>query len=262
MRLGFSISPKTMHRAEEFKAAGVGEAEIGLHEYRESIELALEMGGKVYDAATAAGLGIWSTHLPSGDLWEIDTLDEEQRKRNVQNLTFVMRTAAGWDSKILVVHGLGANYREGFEQQCIDACCRSLDEMSTFASRYGMMVAVENIPRTPLECSWAMLKLMDSCAGLCFDTNHLLLQGHEEFLDDMEKYVITVHLSDYDRGGPLGERHWKPGEKGGIVPWEMVCSRLIRTGYRGPWMLETNIVDYSYTVREVVTDFLTCSRLG
>ncbi len=259
MKYGFSISPKTMHRAEEFKAANISVAEIGLHECRESVDYTLEMGGKVFDAVTSAGIDIWSTHLPSGELWSIGVLDAEKRKRNVRNQTHIIRAAANWGAKTLVVHGLGVNYREGLEQQCIDACRYSLDELSTFASRFGMRLAVEHIPRTPLECSWAQLELMDCCAGLCFDTNHLLLQSHDDFLDDMEKYIITVHFSDYDRGGSLGERHWKPGEEGGIVPWKTVCNRLIKAGYRGPWMFETDLVNYPYTVKDVVEGFERCT---
>lgn len=284
MRLGFSISPETMHRAAEFKAAGINEAELCVFASRDSVGQALEEGGKVYDALMAANIDVWSTHLPTGELWDICNLDEDLRRRNVQNLKHVMRAAAGWGAGLVVVHGLGGDGDDDRLQRIIDACRRSLDEMSTFAARCGMRVAVENLPRSPLEKSWANLKLMDSCAGLCFDVNHLLLQSHEEFLDDLEKYIITTHLSDYDAGrtscnpkmapgalendtihffdGRLGERHWKPGEEGGIVPWEMVCRRLIKAGYRGPWMFETNMKDYIYTAQEVVDSFLKCSRLG
>jgi len=195
-----------------------------------------------------------------------------------------MRAAAGWSTKVIVVHGLGGDGDEQRLMKIIDTCRRSLDELSAFAARCGMRVAVENLPRSPLEMSWANLKLMDSCAGLCFDVNHLLLQTHDEFLDDLEKYVITTHFSDYDRSltacnpqiapgapendplnffsGKMGERHWKPGEKGGIVPWESVCRRLIKAGYRGPWMFETNMVEYVYTAQEVVDSFLSHSRLA
>ena len=284
MRLGFAITPATMDRAAEFKAAGINEAELCLFASRDSVEQALEDGGRVWDALTDADIDVWSTHLPTGGMWDICSLDEDMRRRNVQNLTHVMRAAAGWGSKIVVVHGLEGHGDDAHLQKIIDACRRSLDEMSTFAARCGMRVAVENMPRSPLEKSGEILKLMDCCAGLCFDVNHLLLQSHEEFLDDLEKYVITTHLSDYDAGrtscnpkmapgvlendtiqffsGKLGERHWKPGEEGGIVPWETVCRRLIKAGYRGPWMFEVSMKEYLYTAQEVVDSFLKCSRLG
>ena len=262
MRLGFSINPATMYRAGEFYDAGIRETEISLFDTRESVEAAMQKGGEVYDAVTSAGIAVWSTHLPTGNIWDICSDDEEARKRNVNHQNFIIRAAASWGTKIVVVHGIGSPSEDESEQQkCIDQCRKSLDEMSVFASRFGIRVTVENMCRTPLENRYKILQLMDSCAGLCFDVNHLLLQNHDEFLDVLEKYVITVHLSDYDRGGQYGERHWKPGEKGGLVPWEVLCKRLIRAGYRGPWMFETDMVQYPYTVQEVVDGFLTKSRL-
>jgi len=58
MRLGFSISPETAHRAEEFKAAGIGEAGISVFACRDSVEQALEEGGRIFDAVTSAGIDV------------------------------------------------------------------------------------------------------------------------------------------------------------------------------------------------------------
>ena len=88
MRLGFSISPDVMHRAGEFREAGIAEAEISLFSTRESVEQALEEGGRVFDAVTAAGIGVWSVHLPSsiGPKWDICALDEDERRQNLLKL--------------------------------------------------------------------------------------------------------------------------------------------------------------------------------
>ena len=263
LRLGFSINPATAHRAPEFKAAGIDEAELSLFDTRDSVEAALKAGGAVYDALTAAGIGVWSVHLPTGDIWEIGLWDEERRVSNIRQQQHIIRAAADWGARVAVVHGLGWDYSPENAPKNIDACRRSLDELSSFAARQGIRVAVENLPRTPLETSEYNLRLMDCCAGLCFDVNHLLLQSHDEFMDDIEKYVITTHLSDYDRGGPLGERHWKPGEAGGVVPWARLCRRLLDVGYRGPWMFEVDMNgDKKYTADEVVRDFTRLSGLA
>ena len=257
--LGFSISPATMARAEEFRAAGIQKVEISLFSCRDSAAQALKAGGEVFDAVTAAGMDVWSVHLPTGPHWNIEELDEDERRLSVRNLISVARRCAGWGAKVLVVHGpIRPDMEASILQKHMDAARRSLDELS-HAVHY-LPVAVENLPRTPLGHSKHMLSLMDCCAGLCFDVNHLLLQSHEEFLRDMAPYVLTTHLSDYDAGGQYGERHWKPGEKGGIVPWKQVCSTLLDAGYRGPWMFETDLIEYSYTVQEVVDGFLAQSR--
>ena len=184
VRLGIALSHNTRHRAKEAYDAGITYVENSLFDSRASVEEAVHNGAEIYDACKSANLTPWSVHLPSGPIWYIDVLDEETRRGAIENLTPVMRMAAAWEAKVLVVHGCGfASDKQEELEASVDACRRSLRELSLRAQ--GMSVAVENLQRTPLEHSAQVKRFSGDCAGLCFDVNHLLHQSHEEFLKDL-----------------------------------------------------------------------------
>lgn len=257
--LGMSVSKDTIKDASRMRAiydAGIRVAEICLFDQRESDAQARKTGGEIYDAVCAAGLRPWSVHLPTGGKnFTIDSLNEADRARSVENMSAVLRMAASWDVRVAVVHGCYIQTDDpALLEACTDACSRSLAELKRNAG--PVRVAVENMPRTPLGHSAEIKKTVVHCDGLCFDVNHLLLQEHAEFLDELESYVITTHLSDYDRGGSLGERHWYPGHAGGVVPWREIFERLIGGGYRGPWVFEAGFADHVTEPRHMVDSFI------
>ena len=113
-----------------------------------------------------------------------------------------------------------------------------------------MSLAVENLPRTCIgRMGWEVARLSESCAGVCFDVNHLLMEDHGAFLDAAASKVITTHLSDYDG---VDERHWLPGM--GTVSWKLVHDRLIDAGYQGPFLFELglNAEKKPYAPEEIV----------
>ena len=66
---------------------------------------------------------------------------------------------------------------------------------------------------------------------VCFDTNHLLLESHADFIGALGDRIATVHLSDYDG---RDERHWLPGK--GVIDWPALCRSLRRAGYLGVYI--------------------------
>lgn len=73
-----------------------------------------------------------------------------------------------------------------------------------------------SIGRTSAE----MLRPIGGCteAMVCFDTNHLLLESHADFIGALGDRIATIHLSDYDG---RDERHWLPGR--GVIDWPDLC---------------------------------------
>lgn len=70
---------------------------------------------------------------------------------------------------------------------------------------------------------------------VCFDTNHLFEQTASEFINDLNKKIETVHISDYDF---MYERHWLPGV--GKVNWKEIINLLNSKQYAGPWLYEVS----------------------
>ncbi len=116
------------------------------------------------------------------------------------------------------------------------AAKESLFELAEAAHKNSAVVAVENLPRTCLgRSSEEICELIGTHPSLrvCFDTNHLLEEDFESFLDRVGERLVTVHISDYDR---VNERHWMPGE--GVTDWSRLLSCLEGIGYGGAFMYE------------------------
>ena len=104
------------------------------------------------------------------------------------------------------------------------------------AIKDGVQLCVEELPRTcPGNCSEEMAYLLEAHPRLrlCFDTNHLLKESHEHFLNAVGSRVETLHVSDYDF---IDERHQLPGE--GQIDWQKLIAHLEQLDYKGPWMYE------------------------
>ena len=228
--LGISIGPGNMALIPEYAECGIQCVEISLP--AKDIEELRLFAAKAYALSVESGMTLWSVHLPFGRRLDISAPEEEKRLGALDELYKSVDLARGLGAKVLVVHGSSEPNEDASRPARMEACEKSLRALQSYAG--GMKVAVENLPRTCIgRTGWEMARLQESCAGICFDVNHLLMEDHAAFLDAAEKAVITTHLSDYDG---VDERHWLCGM--GIVPWKLVVSRLKGAGYQGPFLFE------------------------
>lgn len=106
----------------------------------------------------------------------------------------------------------------------------TMDKLAEIAHQCGAVIAVENMTLPCLENSAKELREMISVNDklrICFDTNHLFNDTHEDFVRQLGDKIVTVHISDYTEDG---EKHWFPGE--GIVPWASIPKLLQSAGYQ------------------------------
>ena len=87
-------------------------------------------------------------------------------------------------------------------------------------------------------------------ASMCFDVNHLLIESHKDFYEKVAPYVVTTHLSDYDR---IDERHWFPG--GGCIDWAELIRLFEKHNYTGRYMFEIIESDKPFVPAELVKRF-------
>ena len=187
-------------------------------------------------AVLESGLRVWSVHLPFGPGWDVAHFVESERDAVVDSLKRVIDLTQGWGPRVYVLHGCLEPVAPEERPIRIARSIRSLRELDEYASRYGIRVALENLPRSCLGNSAEETRAIIQAAGnrlVVFDVNHLLGETHDKFLAALAPFVISTHLSDYDG---IDERHWLPGE--GIVPWKYVVTALMEAGYRGPFLFE------------------------
>ena len=228
--MGISVGMNTWPLLPDYARAGFEVVEISLpfRPFEERRDFAL----KAFDALKAAGMTLWSVHLPFARELDISELDEAKRTAIIKELTRDIELARSLGAKTLVVHGSSEPNPDEERPARMVACAKSLDELQAIAG--DMALAVEDLPRTCIgRTGEEMAVLGKHCAGVCFDVNHLLRESHETFMRHAAKLVITTHLSDYDG---VDERHWLPGM--GVVPWKQVYDGLMAVGYTGPFLFE------------------------
>ncbi len=229
-KLGISISPNNFEMLPAYAAAGFEVIEIAFLDW--SYEETRAFAQRVLETARQLNLPVWSVHPSFGKKEDLSEPDEEKRLLAIERSLPFIELSKELGAKVIVVHGSTEPYRDEERGARIIACAQSLKVLQKAAG--DIPIALENLPRTCIaRTSGEALPLSKNCGGICFDVNHLLMQSHESFLDQTAERIITTHLSDYDG---INERHWMPGA--GIVPWKLVCDRLLAAGYSGPWMFE------------------------
>ncbi|MDD7413065.1 MAG: sugar phosphate isomerase/epimerase family protein [Eubacteriales bacterium] len=190
------------------------------------------------EKARAHGILVWSIHLPFDGL-DIAALDEAFRRRTLNYHKDLITRAGAAGIHTAVVHACLEPVADADRAARMERSKESLCELAECAQASGVVVAVEDLPRSCLgNCSKEMLELLsaDERLRLCFDTNHLLGEDIAHFLSFMNGKIRTVHISDYDF---VDERHWLPGE--GRIDWKALLKALEATGYTGPFLYEVGM---------------------
>ena len=185
----------------------------------------------------SSGLKVWSVHMPYSRTLDISVLDDLKRAENVQYMKDMMRVAGVFQPQYLVLHPSSEPITPDEREQRLANSHASIGELAPVAKEIGAVLCVENLPRTCLgQNGEEMMRLIEGYdeVGLCFDTNHLLYQSHEDYLRAVAKGKIkTVHLSDYDFAD---ERHLIPGK--GLIDNKALWAGIKENGYDGIMMFE------------------------
>ena len=223
---------------KENKARGLDYIEVTMNNViAKDPEGAPERARLLMDDIVAAGLQVWSVHMPYSRTLDISVLDDEKRTANVEYMARMMRVAGVFKPKYLVLHPSSEPISPDEREQRLANSHASIGILAPVAKEIGAVLCVENLPRTCLgQNGEEMMRLIDGYdeVGLCFDTNHLLYQSHEDYLKAVAKGRIkTVHLSDYDFAD---ERHLIPGK--GLIDNKALWTGIRENGYDGIMMFE------------------------
>lgn len=233
------ITPETM---AEIKAAGIDYIEVTMNNFvRKQPEN--EVYIKAYQALKdirEAGLKVWSVHLPYSSTWDVSIIDSKKREAAVVFFEEMIRLAGIFEPECLVLHPGADNIKNANTRADRLKCARnSIGRLALAAKEIGAVLCVEDLPRT---CPGRTADEIDYLTAdipnvkICFDTNHLLIDTHEEFFQKVGDRIGTIHVSDYDL---VDEKHWLPLSGRGVVDWPAFCRNLKACGYKGVFMFES-----------------------
>lgn len=203
--------------------------------------------------ASKFGVELWSLHLPFLPFAEINpaSLDKAVRNNTVKYFEQLIKKAGSIGVKTIVVHPSAEPISDSNRADAMYSAKESFLRLAEIAQQAGNIIAIENIPRTCLcknSSEMAEILSADSRLMSCFDTNHLLGETAEEYINNVGSRIITTHVSDYDF---KNERHWLPGE--GKADWNSIIKSLKSVGYDGPWVYELEFTPPPTIRRRVLT---------
>lgn len=216
-------------------AAGFTDAEIDTNNNLTTAEI-LANSQKIYDDLKAGGLAPTSLHLPFGNQWDISSADDAVRAYALTEMNKFIAWAGEHQIPYVILHPSYEPIADTDRPTRMKNAVASIARMGAVAKECGVIVAVENLPRTCLgNCADDMIELLgeNEAVGICFDVNHLLKESHKDFVAKTGKYIVTTHLSDYDF---VDEKHWMPGE--GDIDWKELKELLDGVGYEGRYLFE------------------------
>ena len=241
--VGLSSCGKSVNEQlfQQYKDAGIKCMELSIKP--DSIDYA-----ETKSLAEKYGITLWSLHLPFTPFSTIDISNPDLAEYSIEYFKGIIKNALPLGVKIFVIHPSGEPIADEQRQIRLDCAKQSLRKLGAFAEENGVTIAVEDLPRTCLGRNSAeILDLVSIHPNLrvCFDTNHLLGEGLEDFIKNVGDKIITTHVSDYDF---IDERHWLPLE--GKIDWQNVIATLKDVGYNGPWLYE---IGFKYRDRVLTT---------
>lgn len=186
-----------------------------------------------------AGLKVWSVHLPFSKDLDISMLDPEKREENLLFFEEMIRLSSIFEPKCLVLHpGSDTIKDESTREERLKCSRNSIGRLAIAAKEIGAVLCIENLPRTCPGRTAEEIEYLTADipnVGVCFDTNHLLLGTHKDFLEKVGDRIRTIHVSDYDG---VDEKHWLPMHEKSIIDWTTFYKNLKQTGYKGVFMFE------------------------
>lgn len=146
--------------------------------------------------------------------------------------------------EIVVLHptGYSLDYTEANRQTVLDQARRSMDTLAETAEQLSVRIAWENLPhhktKRPLHDMAELRSLVEQMPphiGLCLDTTHALIVGHEPLaqLNISGDRLFCLHLHNSDG---QADCHWVPGC--GVIDWTPFIARLNEIDFTGPRTLE------------------------
>lgn len=253
LKKGLSVKSLELEYWKELRAAGIDciELSFDFSTYMDTLDFPNKAEIYAKNAADA-GLEIWSIHLPFSRDYDISSTDQLKREKILEANKQLIEAAGRIGIKTAVLHPssepIGDEARK--ERMCLSRA--GIEYLKEVADRAGVVLAVENLPRTCL-CNKAseMVELLSGTgASVVFDTNHSLEQDNISFLSELVGAGLSIrslHISDYDF---VDERHRLPGL--GINDWSGILSTLERAEYSGPLLYEITFIprdnDPKYTV--------------
>ena len=207
------------------------------------------------------GVDITSVHLPYCGVAPEDPL-QDVRDETVRIQKELISVAAEAGVGKCIMHPSRDGTPDAERDERLKYAADSISRINEFASKCGVTLCIENLPRKCLGRTPAEMRMfLENIPGLrmVMDLNHSLLQDNVTFIHSIGKWIVSLHVSDYDL---IDERHMLPGL--GKNDWNGILKALEDENYRGRFLYELRW-DYGYSFSEIAENYnrlVLCTSTG
>ena len=230
----------TVNDLKEASAADVDYIEVAINQSYRGVPAEKVMANMKKNAGIidSTDVSVWSVHLPFSRTLDISVLNDSLRQKNVSFIADIMRSSAIlYKPERFVLHPSSEPIESDERESRIQCAISSIRELKKVSDETGIMLCIENLPRTCLgNTPEELVRITDSVPGvyICFDTNHYVKGETDDFIRIAGQKIKTVHISDYDM---VNECHWLPYD--GKINWpEFLYNLIITAKYDGVLMYE------------------------
>jgi len=205
------------------------------------------------------GHGLYAYQAPNAA-----ALDEAERRCSVELIQSCFAPLAAVGVEYIVLHptGYSKEYAKQNREAHMEQARKSIRELAKSGGELGLHMAWENLPHhgvaRPLHDMRELRQLVDDMpanVGLCLDTTHATISGHEpvEQAKVAADRLFCLHLHDTD-----GHRdcHWVPGK--GVIDWEGFLDQIDDMAFGGTRTLE--VASTPEMVKQVLADTVAVAR--
>lgn len=260
LKIGYSLHIDKINAEEMAKAkqAGVSYIEIGgwnsyidgkSHEFKLSDDDLAKRLKEIKNIVDAAGIKIWSIHMPYSKFEDISSLNEVERQRTLATHKRIIKQAKVLEPQIILFHPswhLGINEREERKEKLVNSAIelnkevRNIKAKLVIENMLGPVVVRNEKQEWPLgrsveEVVSIMGKLPKNIYA-AVDMNHI--KSPENLIIALGSRLKSIHIAD---GDGEGERHAFPCTGEWKNNWNAILGGLYKAKYKGPFMYECKI---------------------
>lgn len=169
--------------------------------------------------------------------YSLSSSSEEHRLKAVEFFKKYIELAAKLEAYKVVI-GLARGRCEGSCQTALERLKSSLNELDEYAAKHNVLLVFEPLNHYETDLVNRLDEALElikqySNVGLLFDTFHMMLEEPDVYDAILRagKHIGHFHVADSNR--------LAPGM--GMLDWEKIVYRLLRTGYKGYVSVEARI---------------------
>lgn len=195
----------------------------------------------------------FAVHAPFSDL-NLASLNPRIRQSTIEQISEAVKISSDIGIELITIHpGHKSPLGAYFEDKFIETNKRSLKELDGLQEEYGVILALENMPRMWISLCHDARQMEELIQGtdikLCFDFGHANISGTIHEIMNLKEDFVNIHVHDNN-----GDRDYHLVLGKGNIDIQGILSELGR--YKGDFIIESTTLEQGMQSRDILERYL------